>query len=135
LDWDVKIPETLPAGFTEAQATAQAEFLRTAYDRIENLPQAFEHLALATFRGYSHLEPQHEENRRSLPVVRFEPVPQWHWFRDHETWRWRYDPNARDDQSQSTEIEPADFIIREIDDPVNEIALLSFVRANMSKKD
>lgn len=135
LDWSVKIVSEIPAGFTQAQAEAQQKELRGRYDAIENLPQAIEHLGLAEFRQFAHLEPRYPDNDPAKPAHLLTPVPQWHWFRDDQTWAWRYDPEARDQESGSTLIDPADFIIREIDDPINEIALLAFIRANDSVKN
>lgn len=136
LDWDIKIPSELPAGITAAQAEAQADFLRSRYEQIENLPDAIEFLALATFRGFSHLEPRHQDDDPSLPIVRLNPVPQWHWVRDQEDFSiWRYDADAKGNVTSSTPIDATQFIIREVDDPLCEIALLCFLRRNMGKKN
>jgi phage gp29-like protein len=131
LNWSIKIPDELPPGITEAQAKAQADHLRAAYERIVNLPQAVAHLALASFRGYSHLE-KHDGPEG---VTRLEPVPHEHFFRDQQSWEWRYDPTARNQVSGSTRLADAGFITREVDAPLDEIAVLCGLRANMSKKD
>ncbi|MDF3058033.1 MAG: hypothetical protein K0R17_2248 [Rariglobus sp.] len=135
LDWDIKIPSELPRGITQAQAEAQADYLREAYEKIENLPEVFESLALASFRGFAHLEKRHQDDKPSLPIVRLQPVPQWHWVRDPETWDWKYDARAESNYSMAVPIDPANFIIRELDDPINEIAAIAFLRKNMSQKD
>jgi phage gp29-like protein len=135
LDWSVKVPSELPDGINAAQAERQRVFLRGAYEQIENLPQAFEFLALPSFRGYSHLEPRHRDDDPSEPITRLNPVPQWHWLRDSQTWAWRYDADARGCEATSVEIDPEEFIIREVDDPLCEIALLCLVRRNIAKKD
>lgn len=135
LDWDIKVRSDLPPGVSKAQANAQAEYLRAAYEQIENLPDAIEFLALASFRGFSHLEKRFEDDNPSLPVIRLQPVPQWHWVRHHETWDWLYDPRAENNWSAGVPIDPANFIIREVEDPINEIALIAFLRKNMSQKD
>ncbi|MCX6952905.1 MAG: DUF935 family protein [Verrucomicrobia bacterium] len=135
LDWSVKAVAELPRGATAAQADAQALFLQETYAQIENLPQAAEFLALATFRGFAHLEPRHRDDDPSQPITRLVPVPQWHWGRDPATWQWRYDPAARGDSTTSVVIEPADFIIREIDDPLCEIALTCLVRRLLATRD
>lgn len=135
LDWDVKIPDPLPAGVTAAQAAAQQSYLRTQYDLIENLPQTFECLALPSFRGYTHLEKRHQDDDPSQPITRLNFVPQWHWLRDPNTWEWKYDPNARHDLARAVPIDPANFIIREVDDPLCEIALLCYLRRGLAKKD
>lgn len=135
LDWDIKVPERLPKGFTKTQAEVQAELLYARYSLIENLPEAFEAKALASFRGFSFLEPRHEDDRPTLPVVRLEPVPQWHWVRDPMTWAWKYDPRAENSWATAVGIDRRNFIIRELDDPINEIAAIAFLRKNMSQKD
>lgn len=135
LDWDIKLPDELPAGISQEQADAQAASLRAVYEGIENLPNVFEFLALASFRGFAHLEKHWKDDNPQLPLVRLEPVPQWHWVRDPDTWAWRYDANAQNDTSGSAAINAADFVIRELDDPINEIAAIAFLRKNMSQKD
>src|SRR6185503_9997020 len=56
LDWDIKIVSVLPPGATESQAKAQKQTLREAYDGVDNLRGAIAFLALAEFRGFSHLQ-------------------------------------------------------------------------------
>jgi hypothetical protein len=135
LDWDIKVPDELPPGATPALAEAQAASLRVLYDGIDNLPEVFEFLALASFRGFSHLEKRWRDNNPALPLERLMPVPQWHWVRHPQTWAWIYDPKAQGDWSGGVPVNPDDFIIRELDDPINEIALICFLRKNMSQKD
>lgn len=135
LSWDCKVPDTLPPGITAAQAETQRVYLRGAYEQIGNLPQVFEFLALPSFRGFAHLEKRYQDDDPSLPCNMLNPVPQWHWLRDPQTWKWKYDPTARYDLSRAVEIDPANFVIREIDDPLCEIALLCFIRRNLAKKD
>lgn len=135
LTWDVKVPDTLPAGITAAQAETQRVRLRSDYDQIGNLPQVFEFLALPSFRGFSHLEKRYPDDDRSAPCNELRPVPQWHWLRDPQTWEWKYDATARYAVQSAVPIDPADFIIREVDDPLCEIALLCFIRRGLAKKD
>ena len=58
LDYNFKVvsPDRLPPGVSPDLADAQARALRNAYEQVDNLKEAIEFLALATFRGYSHLE-------------------------------------------------------------------------------
>ncbi|MDR1279337.1 MAG: DUF935 domain-containing protein [Opitutaceae bacterium] len=135
LDWDIKLPDELPAGITPSEANAQQEYLHSTYNGIDNLPQVFEFMALASFRGFSHLEKRWQDNNPALPLTRLVPVPQWHWTRHPQTWAWVYDPTAQGNWSSGTIIDPSDFVIRELDDPVNEIAVVCFLRKNMSQKD
>lgn len=135
LDWDCKVPEVLPPGITAAQAETQRAFLRESYDQIGNLPQAISFSGLRTFRGFIHLEKRHRDDNPSEPVVELKPVPQYHWLRDPHTWEWKYDANARHDLTRAVPVDPADFMISEVDDPLCEIALLCFIRRGLAKKD
>lgn len=135
LDWSIKIRSELPPGITEAQAERQRVSLRAHYEPIGNLPQAFEFLAIGSFRGFSHLEPHYLDHDASAPIVALNPVPQYHWLRDQETFAWRYDAAANGTESGSVLIEPTDFIIREVEDPLYEIALLCGIRRAFGKKN
>lgn len=134
MDWDIKTvaANRLPAGCTPQQAEQQARTLRTAYDRIRNLPQAIEFLALAEFRGFSHLELIQDA---AGALVELRPVEQWYWVRDGLNGDWKYNRTARAGRVQGEDIDPARFIIREIDDPINEIALIAYVRKQLGRKD
>lgn len=129
LDWDVKEVEKAP---NPELAKKQAQFLRSAYERIDNLSAAIRFLALATFRGYSHLEKHYTADGR---VIHFEPVPQWYWVRDGINGDWQYNPEARGGTYTGIDIDPSTFIIREVDAPVDEIGLIAFLRQSMSQKD
>jgi len=157
MDWDIKTVEErrLPKGYTQADAEAQAVALRTAYDAITNLKAALEFLGLAEFRGYSHLEKiegspvQHPASSIQQPassnehpassiqpqVIELRPVEQWHWCRDGRNASWRYNAAARSGTVRGDEVDLSRFIVREIDDPINEIALIAFVRKSLGRKD
>lgn len=55
LDWSIKQRDKLPPG-KEKVAAKQEAALRAAYEGIGNLSQALEKLAMASFRGFAHLE-------------------------------------------------------------------------------
>lgn len=137
MDWDIKTvaKEKLPRGFTEAQAKAQAITLRTAYDAIGNLSDAIEFLGLAEFRGFSHLEKVMGTSGGAAMVTELRPVEQWYWCRNGLNGAWQYNRSGQPGRVQGEEIDPARFIIREIDDPINEIALIAFVRKSLGRKD
>jgi len=134
MGWDIKRPKDaeLPRGLTPQQADDQVALLRTAYDRIDNLGQAIEFLELASFRGFAHLEKHFGEDGE---VAHFEPVDQWHWVRDGLRGVWQYNADAASGANRGTEIDYERFLIREVDRPVNEIALIAFVRKSLSQKD
>lgn len=141
MDWDVKTVEAkrLPPGYTAAQAEAQATALRNAYDNVRNLKEAIEFLGLAEFRGFSHLEmiegsvPGWLDGRPG--VVELRPVDQWYWCREGRNGEWTYNVDARSGTVRGAEVDLSRFVIREIDDPINEIALIAFVRMMMGRKD
>lgn len=128
LDWNIKTVDDTPA------AKQQADALRAAYDGIGNLRAALEFLSLAEFRGFSHLEKRYDNDDPAAPVSSLEIVPQWHWVREDLNAPWQYNAEAAS-TSRGTPIDPAHFIIREIDDPIDEIALICFLRKNLSQKD
>jgi len=134
LDWDIKLVDTGKDAAAAAEAEAQAQALRTAYDRIENIRQAVRFLALAEFRGVAHLEKRYEGDNPALPVVRLEPVDQWHWCRDTYLGPWQYNARAAA-TTRGEAVELQHFIIREVEDPINEIALLAFAAEGLGKKD
>lgn len=137
MDWDIKQVDDkkLPRGFTKAQAEAQAVTLRTAYDAISNLSDAIEFLGLAEFRGFSHLE-KIEGLSAGVPMItELRPVEQWYWCREGLNGEWQYNGTARAGRVKGEEIDRSRFIIREIDDPINEIALIAFVRKSLGRKD
>lgn len=132
LDWCVKTMETLPSGITQAQADAQAAFLKRKYERIENLKQAYSASAMADFYGFAHLE-QHYDGQGE--TCRLQPVPQWHWVRDGLYGRWKYNADASPYPLDAVAIDENNFVIRVVDDPWIEIALIHGLRKNQNDRD
>jgi len=137
-DWNIKqIPEEdLPAGATKAMAEQQATELRNLYEGISNLKQAIGKLELANFRGYTHLEKWLE--RDSEPwrgITRLEFVPQWHWVRHGIYGEWEYVADFNSGKVRGDAIDPNRFIIRECEDPFNEVGLILFMRHANAQKD
>jgi phage gp29-like protein len=131
LDWDIKITDDLPPA-EQARAEKQAEALKAAYNSLAGFRAALRHLALAEFRGYAHVE------KRFAPggeIVELVPVPQWHWCRDGIYGAWLFQEDALRGGINGTSIRPEQFLIREIEDPIDEISLIAFVRKNLSSKD
>lgn len=123
--------EKLPPGATPQMAQRQAVTLREAYDRIDNLKAAIRHLALATFRGYSHLEKHFAED---WTITHLEPVDHWFFSRDGLYGDWLYNPEAMG-VIRGDELAEGSWIVREVDSPINRVGLISFMRKNLSQKD
>ncbi len=138
LEWQIKtIPaDQLPNGFSEKQAKAQAQTLRGLYEGIENLYDAIKSLSLAEFRGFAHLEKVYRYNRPAPDAItRLELIEQWYWTRDGILGDWMFDPNMRGSSIGAESIDLKHIIIREVEDPINEIAIIAFLRKSMSQKD
>lgn len=140
LDWSIKMvpDDQLPKGVSPALVEEQRDFLREAYDRIDNLSEACEFIALATFRGYSHLQKHTNETGE---IHHLEPLDQWNWVRDGMFGEWFYNRKAQNVTADAlrnqpdTRIDPAQFIIRARGRHVNRIALTSYIRKNLGEKD
>jgi DNA topoisomerase-1 len=141
LDWNVKKvtpkdPEAEPDPAREAMAEAQCEVLRKAYDRIDNLYEAVEHLSLATFRGFAHVE---KHRASDGAIYHLEPCDQWNVVRDGLYGAWKYNPGAQNIQfatlPEANLIDHVNWVIREVKRNVNRIALIKFVRSNLCEKD
>lgn len=130
LDWDIRVRDNGPRTLAAQQAAA----LREAYDRIDNLRAAIGFLALAEFRGYAHLQRRFDDRGRTTHL---EPVPQWYWARFGHDAPWQYNATARPGLPMPGDpvLDPAKFIYRETDAPVDEIAVIAHVRQSLSQKD
>lgn len=137
LDWEIKVVSELPPGATEEQAEAQKQTLRNAYDFIDNLREAIAFLATAEFRGYAHVQKHYLDGA----VRHLECLPQWNWVRDGLNGPWFYNAEANNVTAdylatrEEAAIDARDFLYREEDMPINEIAVICFVRKNLSQKD
>ena len=127
LDWTVKIKE----GADPKLAEQQQKSLQAAYDGIANMKEAINFLAMAEFRGFAHLEKHYSNDGE---VIRLQPVPQWYWCRRIPSLDWFYNERAVM-TNQGVPIDPKNFVIREVEGNVNEIAAISFMRKSLSQKD
>lgn len=116
-------------------AEKQAEALQKKFEQIDNLYEAIEHLAMASFRGYAHCEKWYEGNE----LTHLEIVDQWNVVRDGLRGDWKYNPEARAAAFESLPAEnlitPENFVMREVRRPINRIALIKFLRSNLAEKD
>lgn len=141
LDWDVLIVEDndLPEGSTRKQAEEQRDYLAEIYGQIDNLREATEFLALATFRGFAHVQKQ-DLNGDGV-IDHLELLDQWNWVRDGMFGQWLWNPKAQNVTAEALKnnpeaiIDPRQFIIREVPRHLNRIALIKRVRTNLAEKD
>ena len=164
LDYDVLIPDELPAEL-ETMAKAQQEYLKGRYALITNLKEALRFLALAEFRGFSILQKHRYmggENDGAVQELHW--LPQWNFSRDgwFGDFYWNEksqfgampetlgeqnriglvgepnqgDPNFAQQRGDSVPgLDRNDFVIRECDSPIYEIALIAFINWSMGRKD
>lgn len=138
LDWQIKrVPQDRRTkGWSQELENEQAAALREAYERVDNLPDAIDHLALATFRGFSHLE-KHRQVDGS--VFHLEPLDQWNVVRHGLRGPWKYNPDATNTRfenlPEANVLDPAHWVIREKVRHVDRIALVKYVRQCLGQKD
>lgn len=131
LDWNIKLRDKIPAG-KEKVAELQAAALRAAYERITNLTKALEALAMASFRGFAHLEKIRDAQGR---ITQLACVDQWFWVRKGLYGSWKINQDARFGTIDGEDVDLARFVIREVSRPINRVALVCFVRKGLSQKD
>jgi phage gp29-like protein len=136
LDWQIKAvaEDELPPGATAQMAEAQQDFLRSQFERITNLRAATEHLIGARFRGFAHLEKIAGDPDEPAVVTELRPVEQWYWVRANQNADWQYNPKASGG-NRGQDVPLDKFIIREVSRPVNEIALIAYVKSQLCDKD
>lgn len=160
LDWEIKVMDPLPEGVTEAMAEAQQKFLRSRYDLIENLTDAIGFLVTPEFRGYAILQ----KHRFSVGTIATSSptaaandgaVRELHWLPQDQFSRagqfgdFYFNQDSRFGIGGDTcaaalgeanriggaELPRDEFIIREAEAPLYEIALIAFVNWSMGRKD
>lgn len=148
LDFNIKTvsPEKAGSKWNESLADDQAQVLRDAYERIQNLYEALDSLALASFRGYSFLQIVGEPKTDWIEQgqITLDSIDQWHWCRDGYKGDWYFNPESRMTTAKSLSelnrlavggIDPNQIILREVRRPINKIALIKYIRSNLSQKD
>lgn len=139
MDWDIKTVESIARKrgltFDSKLASEQQAALRAAYDRFSNLYAAIEHLCMATFRGYAHV--QYLADGQILRDLNC--LDQWNISRDGLGGEWYWNPDSRSVIARNLpadqRLNPAAYLVRVNARPVNEIALIKFLRQNLSAKD
>lgn len=136
--WHARVVDKskLRANFDAALAEEQQAALYAAYDGIDNLEEAFDHLTLASFRGCAHLQ---KHRGPDGAVNHLEILDPWNVVRDGWNGAWKYNPDAQQvgfaALPEANLIGGEDWVIREVMRPINRIALVKFIRANLSEKD
>jgi phage gp29-like protein len=151
LNWDVKVMDPLPDGVQPGQAEAQRKFLKGRYDLLKGLSNTFGQIALAEIRGYAVLQKHRYQDGgpNDGAVQELYWIEPWCWSREGYYGDFYYNENSRfgiglgtcqatlgeDNRVGSDDLPREDFVIREVDSPIYEIALIAFVNWLMSRKD
>ena len=117
-------------------AAEQSAMIDEKMGHIDNLYEAIEHLAMASFRGFAHCEKWYGEDGE---INHLEVVDQWNVVRDGLRGGWKYNPRAYQagyfGLDDSYIIDPKRFIIREVRRHINRIALLKFTSKKLTEVD
>jgi phage gp29-like protein len=131
LDWNIVVRDDVPEA-KKAIAARQEAALKAAYSRIKNLSAALEHLAMASFRGFSRLEKVTNEKGE---LIELQIVDQWFWVREGLYGPWKYNRTATFGTNRGEDVPEPRFICREVSRPINRVALVAYVRKGLSQKD
>jgi hypothetical protein len=129
-------PDKFPKGFDQTLAEEQAAALRELYYGIDNLSEAIEALAMASFRGFALLEKQ-DLNGDGL-IDHLGITDTWNWIRDgmYGDWIWNPECNLSAQSAPRDHIIPEEwFLIRTVPRPLDLIALPLFCKAALGEKD
>lgn len=150
LDGRVRILEQLPAGATPAMAERQRRFLQSRYDLLRNFKGSLAQIALADLRGYAVLQKhRHADGPHAGAVAELYWLEPWCWAREGFYGDFYYNENSQFGvglgncqailgegcRIGSAALPRADFIIREAESPLYEIALIAFVNWLMARRD
>ena len=135
-EWEIATVADDSTGFDQTLADEQAAFLRESYEQCDNLDDALEHLVMARFRGFAHLSPWLAPD---WTIEHLEPLPQWNMVRNgtRNEWAWNAAASTTGWRALPKEarLAPDDYILLTANRPVNRIALIKYVRANVAEKD
>lgn len=135
MDWNAKA-ET-GDDVDQALAEDQAAYISELMNGVTNLYDAIEHLEIAFNRGFAHLEMIDDERTGELRELR--PIDQWNVVRRGIRGPWKYNPTAQQYTYEALPedhlLDPAWTVIHEIRRPVGRVALLKYIRSNLSDKN
>ena len=92
MDWQIVVADQETRGFDQALADEQRKFLEASFAKCDNLSAAIDHLVMARFRGFSHLQPWLAPD---WTIEHLEPLPQWNMVRDGTRSNWAWDDARR----------------------------------------
>ena len=139
MDWDIKTVERRfkqrGMQYDSVLASEQQAALRGSYDRFENLYEAIEHLAMASFWGYAPV--QYIASGELLK--RLNCLDPWNVCRDGAYGDWYWNPEAFNREARSlpseNRLDLNAYVFRTQRRMINEIALIKYLRQNLSAKD
>jgi phage gp29-like protein len=136
--WSVKTIDPETDNYDEALAADQASYLKSVYNGIDNIEDAVQHLGMARFRGFAHLQPWYSPTDNAV-VTHLEILPQWNMVRNGPRGQWAWNPDAQqvpfDSLPAANRLEPSDYIGLANPRPINRIGLIKYVRATVADKD
>ncbi len=150
LDGLVRLKEPLPAGGTPELAARQRRFLQARYDLLKNFKTSLAQIALADVRGYAVLQKhRYRDGVQDGAVEELYWLEPWCWARDGFYGDFYYNENSwlgvglgscaatlgEACRVGGDALPRADFVIRESESPLYEIALNAYVNWLMSRKD
>lgn len=151
LEGKVRIKEQLPTGATPAMAEAQRKFLQARYDLLKNFKTTVAQIAMADLRGYAVLQKHRftDGGPNDGAVEELYWLEPWCWVRDGFYGDFYYNPNSQfgiglgscqgtlgeDNRIGSDTMPRSEFVVRESEAPLYEIALIAFVNWLMGRKD
>jgi len=136
MDWQVVVADEKTRGFDRSLAEEQRSFLQGSYEQCDNLFDAIQHMVLARFRGFAHLQPW---LKGDWTIEHLEPLPQWNMVRDGTSSRWAWNPGALQKPYRAMDpanlLDPESYVVIDNRRPVNRIALIKYIRATTNEKD
>jgi phage gp29-like protein len=150
LDGKVRVKEQLPAGATPELAERQRRHLQGRYDLLKNFKASLAQIALADLRGYAVLQKhRYRGGGRDGAVEELYWIEPWCWVRDGFYGDFYYNENSQfgvglgscqailgeDCRLGGGQLPRAEFVVREAEAPLYEIALIAFVNWLMGRKD
>jgi phage gp29-like protein len=150
LDGMVRVREQLPPGATPAMAERQRRFLQSRYDLLDNFKASLAQIALADIRGYAVLQKhRYADGVNDGAVSELYWLEPWCWARDGFYGDFYYNENSQlgvglgscaaalgeDCRIGSQALPRGEFVIREAESPLYEIALIAFVNWLMGRRD